>query len=545
MPLMPDPAVRTDRDERQRQRSTDEDLAAARRRIAECEAALEESEARFRNVIERNGDAIIVVSDDGTIKYANSTAGRTFGAPPEDLVGTPFGFPVADETTQLDVVVSGQPRVVEMRITASVWDGQRVRLALLRDITEIDAARRERAAQSAIRLAESRLREIVSQAPVAIAVLRGRNLTYDITNDRYEELIGNRQVIGKTIREALPELEGQGIYELLEQVFATGEPYVGNEIPLMIERRPGALEQTYFSFVYHPLREPDGRISAVAVVATDVTASVRARKNVEALAEELEVTNEQLEQTFEREREARAEAERANKAKSDFLATMSHELRTPLNAIGGYADLILAEIRGPITEAQRSDLQRINRSQRHLLAVINDILNFAKVEAGRLQLNLADVSMNEVLGELESLVAPQLLEKQLTYRYECCDPKYMAHADPERLQQILLNLLSNAVKFTPEGGSITVTCNARPTEMCVRVADTGVGLPEDKVQSVFEPFVQLDRGQTRDMRGTGLGLAISRDLARAMAGDLVVESTSSQGTTFALTLPRAKNASRD
>jgi PAS domain S-box-containing protein len=540
---MSEPGSRTETDTPNLQQSVEDQLAAARRRIEECEAALEESEARFRNVIERNGDAIFVVADDGAIRYANATAGRVFGTRAEDLIGTPFGFPLdGGEITQLDVVVSGLPRVVEMRVTASTWDGARVRLVLLRDITEIDAARRERAAQAATHLAEMRLREIISQAPVAIAVLRGRQLVYDITNERYEELIGFRKVIGKTVRDALPELEGQGIYELLERVFATGEPYVGSELPLMIERRPGSVEQTYFSFVYHPLRDPDGSVSAVAIVASDVTPLVRTRKNVEALAAELEATNEQLEQAFQREREARAEAETANKAKSDFLATMSHELRTPLNAIGGYADLMLAEIRGPITDAQRLDLQRINRSQRHLLAVINDILNFAKVEAGRVQLNPVDISMNEALGELESLVAPQLLEKQITYDYQCCDPKYRAHADPERLQQILLNLLSNAVKFTPRGGRITVVCNATPTAMIVRVTDTGIGLPEDKVQSVFEPFVQLERGQRPDMRGTGLGLAISRDLARAMAGDLVVEATSPEGTTFALTLPRVRNA---
>ena len=540
---MPDSASHAEREPVDRQRSLEDQLAAARRRIEKCEAALEESDARFRNVVERNGDAIVVVAEDGVIRYANSTAGRTFGAEPVRLVGTPFGLPIAPgETTQLDVAVAGQPRVVEMRVTESLWDGEPVRLALLRDVTEIDAARRERAAQAATQLAESRLREIISQAPVAIAVLRGSQLVFDVTNERYEELIANRTVTGMTVRDALPELEGQGIYELLERVFETGEPYAASELPLMIERRPGSVEETYFSFVYHPLRESDGTISGVAIVATDVTPLVRARKGVEAMAEELETTNEQLERALERESEARAEAERANKSKSDFLATMSHELRTPLNAIGGYADLMLAEIRGPITAAQRLDLDRINRSQRHLLAVINDILNFARVEAGRLQLNLADISMNEALGELESLVAPQLLEKRIAYDYQCCDPKYMAHADPERLQQILLNLLSNAVKFTPAGGSITVMCGASPTEMRVRVTDTGVGLPEDKVQSVFEPFVQLDRGQTRDMRGTGLGLAISRDLARAMGGDLVVEATSPQGTTFALTLPRAKNA---
>jgi signal transduction histidine kinase len=217
---------------------------------------------------------------------------------------------------------------------------------------------------------------------------------------------------------------------------------------------------------------------------------------------------------------------------------MSHELRTPLNAIGGYADLILAGIRGPVTEAQRIDLERINRSQRHLLSVINDILNFAKVEAGRVQLHLHDVSMNAVLGNLESLVEPTLREKQIQYEYRCCDPSYTAHADPERVQQILLNLLSNAVKFTPQGGRIVVECGATRTSMRVRVQDTGIGIPADKLQQVFEPFVQLERGQAPEMGGTGLGLSISRDLARAMGGDLMAESTPGQGSTFVLVLPR-------
>jgi PAS domain S-box-containing protein len=491
-----------------------EQLAAARRHIEACEAALEESEARFRNIIDNNGDAIVVVGSDGIVLYANAAAGRMFHREPSRLRGTPFGFPLtAGEITEVDVVADGVIRPAEMRVTDSVWDGLNVCLATLRDVSDRELLRRERAAQLASSMAEARLREIIEQAPVAIAVLGGPDHRFDIANERYVRLIGNREVVGRSVREALPELEGQGIFDLLDQVFTTGEPYVGTEVALNMQGIPGA-EQTFFNFVYHPLRQSDGRPSGIAVVASDVSAQVRARRDVE----------------------------QANKAKSEFLATMSHELRTPLNAIGGYSDLMLAGIRGPITDAQKLDLERIKRSQGHLLAVINDILNFAKLESGRIQFHPVVVSMNEVLGELESLVTPTLIQKGINYEYRCCDPKYQAYADPERVQQILLNLLSNAAKFTPKNGHITVECLPQKTTMIVDVTDTGVGIPADKLQAIFEPFVQLERGQSPEMGGTGLGLSISRDLARAMNGDLTATSEPGKGSTFRLVLPRAPRA---
>ena len=235
---------------------------------------------------------------------------------------------------------------------------------------------------------------------------------------------------------------------------------------------------------------------------------------------------------------ARIEAESANRAKSEFLANMSHELRTPLNAIAGYVELLDMEIRGPVTQAQREDLARIKVSQRVLLRLVNDVLNFAKLESGHVPVMLKQVGMSELLESVEPLVLPQLMSKGLEFETETCSDDLRASADPEKLEQILLNLLSNAIKFTPAQGSIRLSCESTSSHVMIHVSDTGRGIPPEKQDRIFEPFVRVDEGFTRKTEGTGLGLAISRNLARAMGGELAVESTPGEGATFTITLKR-------
>ncbi len=243
--------------------------------------------------------------------------------------------------------------------------------------------------------------------------------------------------------------------------------------------------------------------------------------------------------------EASSRAEEANRAKSLFLTTMSHELRTPLNAIGGYVDLLALEIRGPLVDAQREDLRRIKKSGQHLLSLINDILNLAKIESGQLDLHIRDVSLATVFENVDALVAPQFGTKEITYTYPRFDALLRVRADSEKLQQILLNVLSNACKFTDDHGSVTVECDAEvPPEadgvgtIAISIRDTGRGIAADKLERIFEPFVQIDRHLTgASQQGVGLGLAISRHLARSMSGELRATSIPGEGTTFVLTLP--------
>jgi PAS domain S-box-containing protein len=282
-------------------------------------------------------------------------------------------------------------------------------------------------------------------------------------------------------------------------------------------RKDGSL--FWASVLISALRDPHGTLIGYAKVTRDLTERRAAQERAIADARRI------------------AEVESANRTRSEFLASLSHELRTPINGTLGYLDLIETGIGGEASEQHREFLGRIRRSQEHLLRIINDLLNYSRIEAGQVEYARAPVPLGEVVAVVLPMIEPQALTKSITVNAPRCDPSLVAEADGVKVEQVVLNLLSNAVKFTPSGGRVSVHCDRDGDRVRIRVADTGPGIPSAQQAAIFEPFVQLGRSLTSRHEGTGLGLAISRDLARAMAGDLSVESTVGVGSTFTLLLP--------
>ena len=378
-------------------------------------------------------------------------------------------------------------------------------------------------AQKALAESEARYRDLVSRCPALVCEISPDGITRFV-NDAIRTVLGYdpEELRDKPWWEQLVPPEHVGQARKLAWVVRR-QDVTSFELPLVTKRG----QVRWILWTTANRYAPDGELEVVIAFGIDVTE----RKKADDTAREL--LDAQL---------ARTRAEAANKAKTDFLAVMSHELRTPLNSIAGYTELLEMGLRGPITAEQRADLAKIRRSQRHLLGLINDLMNFAKLETGHVELEFSNVPVNEMLAVLDALTEPQVAAKSIKYLHGRCDPALTVWADREKTHQILINLVSNAVKFTKPGGNITIECGADGETVYFHVKDTGEGIPAEKLASIFEPFVQVKTGFTREHEGVGLGLAISRDLARMMHGDLTVQSTMGVGSRFTLELPRHPRA---
>jgi signal transduction histidine kinase/CheY-like chemotaxis protein len=356
----------------------------------------------------------------------------------------------------------------------------------------------------------AKLAYLFTKAPAFVATVQGPEHVFELTNPAYLQLIGHRDVIGKPVREALPEVAGQGFFQLLDNVFRTGEPFIGRELSIQLQREPnGPMHQRFVDFVYQPIFGDEGSVSGIFAHGVDITEQV----------------------------EARREAENANRAKDEFLATLSHELRTPLNAILGWARMLSEDILDG--EAKQRAIETIHRNARIQAQLIDDILDVSRIISGKLKLETRPVELGEVIESAIESVLPAAQAKEIRLqRILDSGGDSMISGDPNRLQQVIWNLLSNAVKFTPRGGRVQIRLERVNSHVEVIVTDTGIGISPPVLPFIFDRFRQADSATTRQHGGLGLGLAIVRHLIEMHGGTVEAESAGDgTGSTFTVKLP--------
>jgi signal transduction histidine kinase len=372
------------------------------------------------------------------------------------------------------------------------------------------------------------VQEAMRRSPLSFAITRGAEHTLVYANPAFSRLAGiaNREAPGVPIASVFTGGEGEALSALLDRASR-------DRVELLDERIDGSSERASgWQCSVWPVIKDVGKAEALGIQIRDSTPPDDVLDLQRQIAEQMLLS-------ALRERGLADDAETADRAKTAFLRAMSHELRTPLNAIGGYIDLLDMGLHGPVTEKQRVDLARVRTNQQHLAALITEILNFARVGSGSVSYAVSDVNCCDALRHAVELIEPLIAQQGLVFDGVGGDSSIVARADPEKVTQILVNLLSNAIKFTPAGGHISAECAAVDDTVTLSLSDTGLGIATDKLETIFAPFVQLKEGLADREGGIGLGLSISRDLARAMKGDLIVESTEGTGTRFTLSLPRA------
>lgn len=366
------------------------------------------------------------------------------------------------------------------------------------------------------RLQESaRLQQLFSQAPGLMAVLRDSDHVFELANAAYLSLVGYRDVLGRSVRDALPEVEGQGFYELLDQVYASGEAFRGYAVPVKLQRGHGALEERFIDFVYQPIRNAAGVVNGIFVEGYDVTAAVKAANELRA----------------------------ASRRKDEFLAMLAHELRNPLAPISSAADLL--RLAGPQTLLVRQTSEIISRQVSHMTAIVDDLLDVSRVTRGLVTLQREVLDLNGVLTDAIEQVLPLTQGKRQHLALELAAEPALLEGDRTRLVQVFANVLNNAAKYTPDDGRIDVRLDVEPDWFALRVQDSGMGMTRELLPHVFDLFAQAERSPDRSQGGLGLGLALVKSLVELHGGQVAAHSDGpGQGSMFTVLLPRVAGVQR-
>jgi PAS domain S-box-containing protein len=362
-----------------------------------------------------------------------------------------------------------------------------------------------------------RLRGLFQQAPGIIAIMREPDHVFEIANDAYLQLIGNRDIIGKPVREALPELEGQGFFELLDRVYKSGQPYIGREVPVKLQHRPGGLlEERFVSFVYQPTVDYQGNITGIFVEGSDVTESVRAHQALQQSEMELKA---------------------ANRRKDEFLAMLAHELRNPLAPIATAAELLKLSTLDAARIRKTSEV--ITRQVAHMTELVDDLLDVSRVTRGLVSLQEEVIEVRTLLADAVEQVRPLLESKHHHFTVQVPDEQMYVKGDRTRLIQVFSNILNNAAKYTMPNGHVALRVEVDEALVEIAVLDDGIGIAPALLPYIFELFTQAERSPDRSQGGLGLGLALVKSLLELQGGKVSVHSEGAgKGSQFTVRLPR-------
>jgi len=527
---------------------TREQLAAEQLRFSL--AKLQESEALFSLLLESSVEGIYGMSPDASCTFVNAAGAAMLGYSPEELVGRPIDSVIHNHPSapglyslkegrvskaaregkaiRVDDDVfwhkEGRPLPVAYSVSPMISDGKPAGAVItFSDVTE--RRRNELEKESLMReiqISHNQMADVFKQAPAFMCILRGAQHLVEKANDRYMELVGYREILNKTIRESLPELEGQGFFELLDNVFITGQSYVGSDVQLGLQRQPGAeLENRFIDFVFVVLRNASGDVNGVLIHGVDQTERKLAELAVQSSEESL--------------RRSAADLAEADRRKSEFLATLAHELRNPLAPIRN--GLGILRVGGDNAASLAKTREMMERQVNHMVHLVDDLLDISRISGGKIDLKKETVALKELVTSAVETSLPLIESGQHKLAIHIPDDTIILYVDPVRIAQVISNLLNNAAKYTPIGGYIEVCVGIDGSEAVLSVKDNGIGIPAESLPGIFEMFNQVECNMGHAQGGLGIGLTLVRQIVEMHGGTVNVLSTKGTGSTFVVKLP--------